>query len=259
MSKACDLMEDILSQKSDNIALVDCLLKKQEELLDSRENMEKVVNFFNSQVSVFDSAVKVADDLKDDADYIAENVDARQAMEELKSIIEIPASGPYAYGRIPELNELISRIKTAHSEMLKAKRMAVLNTIAENAKLIEDAAQGNSKVAHLVSEAKIFLDARKQKVETLKNLALIDSLIPQITSRVDDYRLRIEEALKPAAAPTTEGGEPPKPAKKYVRVSRQQVFRPKRLESESEIDAYVAEIRKQMLNLLKGNDGIELN
>ena len=71
--------------------------------------------------------------------------------------------------------------------------------------------------------------------------------------------MRIEEALKPAAAPTTEGGEPLKPAKKYVRVSRQQVFRPKRLESESEIDAYVAEIRKQMLDLLKGNDGIELN
>ena len=252
-------MENILSQKSDNIALVDRLLEKQDELLDCRENMEKVVNFFNSQVSVFDSAVKVADDLKDDADYIAENADARQAMEELKSIIEIPASGPYAYGRIPELNELISRIKTAHSEMLKEKRMAVLNTIAENAKLIEDSAQGNSKVAHLVSEAKIFLDARKQKVDALKNLALIDAQIPQITSRVDDYRLRIEEALKPAAAPTTEGGEPPKLAKKYVRVSRQQVFRPKRLESESEIDAYVAEIRKQMLDLLKGNDGIELN
>ena len=259
VSKACDLMENILSQKSDNIALVDRLLEKQDELLDCRENMEKVVNFFNSQVSVFDSAVKVADDLKDDADYIAENADARQAMEELKSIIEIPASGPYAYGRIPELNELISRIKTAHSEMLKAKRSAVLNTIAECAKLVEEAAAGNGKVAHIVSEAKIFLDTRKQKVETLKNLALIDAQIPQITGRVDDYRLRIEEALKPVATPTVEGGEQPIPAKKYVRVSRQQVFRPKRLESESEIDAYVAEIRKQMLDLLKGNDGIELN
>ena len=65
--------------------------------------------------------------------------------------------------------------------------------------------------------------------------------------------------MKPAVTPSAEGGETPKPAKKYVRVSRQQVFRPKRLESESEIDAYVAEIRKQMLDLLKGNDGIELN
>lgn len=256
VSKACDLMNIILSQKSDNIALVDCILEKQEELLDCRENMERVINFFNSQVSLFDSATKLSDDLKDDADYIAENADARHAMEDLKSIIAVPASGVYAYNRIPELNDLISRIKTAHGEMLKAKRAAVLNTIAENVKLIADAAQGDGKVAHLVSEANIFLDARKQKVETLRNLALIDALIPQITSRVDDYRLRIEEALKPAPA---SDGEQPKPTKKFVRVSRQQVFRPKRLASEIEINAYIEDIRKQMLDLLKDNDGIELN
>ncbi len=256
VSKACDLMNGILLQKSDNIALVDRLLEKQEELLDCRENMERVINFFNSQVSLFDSAAKLSDDLKDDSDYIAENADARQAMEELRSIITVPASGAYAYNRIPELNDWISRIKTAHSEMLKAKRSAVLNTIAENARLIVDASQGNNKVAHIVNEANIFLDARKQKVESLRNLALIDALIPQITSRVDDYRLRIEEALKPV--PASEG-EQPKPTKKFVRVSRQQVFRPKRLASESEINAYIEEIRKQMLDLLKGNDGIELN
>ncbi len=256
--KACDLVESILSQRKDNIALVKCLLDNQDELLDSRERMESVFNFFSSQVSLFDSAVNLSNDLKNDVDYIGENADARRALQELNSIIEIPASGPYAYRRIPELNDLMSRVKTAHGEMLKAKRTAVLKTIVECDRLVAEAAKGEGKVTHLVKEAEYFLDGRKEKVESLKSLALIDALIPQINEKVDDFRLRIEEALKPAEPDMS--GETPKPAeKKYVRVSRQQVFRPKRLESESEIDAYVAEIRKRMMDLLEGNDGIELN
>lgn len=261
--KAIELMESIMSQKSDNIALVDRLLEKQDDLLDSRERMERVDNFLSTQYSLFDSAVKLAQDLKNDLDYINENLEARRAYEDLNSIIEIPAAEPYCYGRIPELNEVISRLKTAHGDMLKAKRGNVVNAIAQCRELVKQAAGGNNKVAYLVSEADVFLDAKQSRAESLTNLALLDALLPQITQKVDDYRLRIEDALKtvaPAEETKPDAPEKPKPTpKKYVKVSRQQVFSPKRLETESEINAYVEEIRKQMLDLLKDNDGIELN
>lgn len=265
--KAIELMENITSQKSDNIALVDRLLEKQDELLDSRERMERVSNFLTTQYSLFDSAVKLAQDLKNDQEYINENNEARRALEELNSIIEIPAGEPYCYGRIPELNELISRLKTLHSEMLKAKRSAVVNSITQSRELVKQAAGAEEmgKVAYLVNEAYNFLEAKKEYADKLANLALLDALLPQISSKVDGYCLRIEDALKQTAEPVpapdvSSTPEQPKPApKKYVKVSRMQVFRPKHLENESEVNAYIEEIRKQMLDLLKGNDGIELN
>lgn len=265
--KAVELMDSIMSQKSDNIALVDRLLEKQDDLLDSRERMERVDNFLSTQYSLFDSAVKLAQDLKNDQEYINENNEARRALEELNSIIEIPAGEPYCYGRIPELNELISRLKTSHSEMLKAKRSVVLNSIVQSRDLVKQAAgaEESGKVAYLVNEAYNFLEAKKEYADKLANLALLDALLPQISSKIDDYCLRIEDALKLVAEPIPAATAPSVPAppksapKKYVKVSRMQVFRPKHLETESEINAYVEEIRKQMLDLLKGNDGIELN
>ena len=53
-----DLTQDILSQRKDNVALLNRMVQKQDDLLDSSEDMEGVELFFKSQCTVFDEAVK---------------------------------------------------------------------------------------------------------------------------------------------------------------------------------------------------------
>ena len=50
-------MDDVLSQKKDNIALIERVLKKEDALFDNKEAMSNgIENFFKTQVTVFDQA-----------------------------------------------------------------------------------------------------------------------------------------------------------------------------------------------------------
>ena len=52
-------MDDVLSQKKDNIALIERVLKKEDALFDNKEAMSNgIENFFKTQVTVFDQAVQ---------------------------------------------------------------------------------------------------------------------------------------------------------------------------------------------------------
>ena len=60
------------------------------------------------------------------------------------------------------------------------------------------------------------------------------------------------KALKP------DDPTPPGPPKKVVKVYRNVMLQQKKLESNSEIDAYVNELRDKLYDLLKGNDQIDV-
>ena len=71
VSNAVESMKDVLSQKKDNTALIDRVIKKEDNLYDLEKKMQKVESFFKNQVNLFDSAVKYESDLRVDLDYIA--------------------------------------------------------------------------------------------------------------------------------------------------------------------------------------------
>ena len=57
VQEAIHLMDDVLSQKKDNIALIERVLKKEDALFDNKEAMSNgIENFFKTQVTVFDQA-----------------------------------------------------------------------------------------------------------------------------------------------------------------------------------------------------------
>ena len=74
VQEAIHLMDDVLSQKKDNIALIERVLKKEDALFDNKEAMSNgIENFFKTQITVFDQAVQFEKSLHDDLDCIAEN------------------------------------------------------------------------------------------------------------------------------------------------------------------------------------------
>ena len=73
VQEAIHLMDDVLSQKKDNIALIERVLKKEDALFNNKEAMSNgIENFFKTQVTVFDQAVQFEKSLHDDFDRIAE-------------------------------------------------------------------------------------------------------------------------------------------------------------------------------------------
>ena len=127
VQEAIHLMDDVLSQKKDNIALIECVLKKEDALFDNKEAMSNgIENFFKTQITVFDQAVQFEKSMHDDIERIAENEEAYKALNTIRLITMVQTGSKFNYSRIRELNPLMDTVRTAHDKMLEEKRAEVL-------------------------------------------------------------------------------------------------------------------------------------
>lgn len=260
---ALSLMKDILSQGKDNIALIDSVIKKQDNLYDNKEMMANVEGFFKNQVTVFDSAARMEQSLRNDIEYIDQNEVARQALNTIRLITMIQVGSKFNYKRIPELNTLMERVDTAHNEMLEEKRKEVLEIVRQCMEEIHTAANGDNKVGNIIMAADNYFSQQKSKIVSCESLALLDGMFIPMCNYKDDTVERIECAMRPPEPPkppkNLDDKETPKQKKVIKAYNRQVVFQAKTLESEADVDAYVEKIRAQLKQLLATCDGIKLN
>ena len=147
VQEAIHLMDDVLFQKKDNIALIERVLKKEDALFNNKEAMSNgIENFFKTQVTVFDQAVQFEKSLHDDFDRIAENEEAHKALNTIRLITMVQTGSKFNYNRIRELNPLMDTVRTAHDKMLEEKRAEVLETVRQCMEATHTAANGDSKV-----------------------------------------------------------------------------------------------------------------
>lgn len=264
VANAVEAMKDVLSQKKDNTALIDRVIKKEDALYDLKEKMQNVESFFKNQVNLFDSAVKYESDLRVDLDYIAKDEEANQALNTIRKITMLPTGGAYDYSRIPELNGLMSTVRDKHGAMLQAKRDELLEIVRQCMAEIHTTAGDDANARAISNKADTFFDQKKQQIADMKVLALLDGLVPPMWQYKDDTVERIEAAKRPPEpvkpTPPAGGDQPKAPVKKVIKtIHRQAMFPAKQLESDEEIDAYIEKVRTNMKQLLKGCDGIKLS
>ncbi|MBS5027730.1 MAG: BREX system P-loop protein BrxC [Clostridiales bacterium] len=266
VQEAIHLMDDVLSQKKDNTALLDRLLKKEDDLFDNKEAMGKgIENFFRTQVIVFDQAVKFERMLHDDLERIAENEEAYKALNTIRMITTVQQGSKFNYKRIRELNPLMDIVQAAHDKMLEDKRAEVLETVRQCMEATHTAANGDVKADYLIEKSDRYFSQCKEKIAQLKSLALLDAMFLPMCQYKDDTVSNIEAVLAPEMPKTPssilkEGNEVQFAKKKVVRTfNRQVVFQAKTLQNEEDIDEYVEKIRSQLKQLLKNCDEIRLN
>ena len=266
VKQAIALVKDVLSQQKDNTALIQRIIDREDNLYDMRDELQDVEEFFKTRVALFDTAVKYERDLSVDRDYIAKDEIAEQALNRIRLITMVPTDGKFQYDRIPELNDLMAKVKSSHGKMLEAKREELLEIVRQCMEEIHTSAGDNISTKNISNTADNYFTQQKQKIVSYQTLALLDGLVPPIWQYKDDTVSRIESILNPPVKPqppvTPQGGgsTPPAPKKEVIKaIHRQAMFPAKTLKTEEEIDAYVEKIRTNMKQLLKGCDGIKLN
>ena len=263
VKQAIALVKDILSQQKDNTALIQRVIDREDTLYDMREELQEVEEFFKTRVTLFDAAVQYERDLRVDLDYIAKEEGANQALNQIRLITMMPTGGKFRYDRIPELNELMAKVKASHGEMLDAKREELLEIVRQCMEEIHTLAGDNSTARNISNTADNYFTQQKQKIAAYQMLALLDGLVPPLWQYKDDTVSRIEAIVNPPVKPEPPQpgpGPQPQPKKEIIKaIHRQAMFPAKTLKSEEEIDAYVEKIRTNMKQLLKGCDGIKLN
>lgn len=261
VKQAMQLAVDVLSQKKDNIALIDRVLKLEDPLFDSKEDLQAVEGFFKNQVQVFDAAAQMEENLRNELDYLSHEPAANDALNKIRLIVTV--QGGFSYQKIPELNSLMATVREGHDRLLDAKRSEVGDMITQCMGAVHQAANGDIKAKDLIVRADEFYTQQRQKVRDYQSLALLDGLIPPMLQYKDDALERIETLLAPPAPPkpsvTPADGGPALTSKKLILpYNRSIIFPAKKLETMEDVDDYVEKIREQLKQLLKNCDGIQL-
>nr|MCR5090099.1 BREX system P-loop protein BrxC [Oscillospiraceae bacterium] len=263
VKQAIALVKDVLSQQKDNTALIQRLIDREDFLYDMRDQLQEVEEFFKTRVTLFDAAVQYERDLSVDRDYIAKDDEAHHALNQIRLITMIPTGGKFKYDRIPELNDLMAKVKASHGAMLAAKREELLEIVRQCMEEIHTLAGDHPTARNISNTADNYFTQKKQQIASYQTLALLDGLVPPIWQYKDDTVSRIEAIVNPPVkpvVPTPGPGAQPQPKKEVIKaIHRQALFPAKTLKTEEEIDTYVEKIRANMKQLLKGCDGIKLN
>ena len=268
VEKAIALIKDVLSQQNDNIALLKRVIQREDDLYDMKKDLQLVEEFFKSRVTLFDSAVSFEQSLRHDLDYIAKDPEANAALNRIRLITMIQSGTKFDYARLPELNELIAKVKASHDAMLDEKREELLEIVRQCMADIHQASGENTDARRISETADKFYDQKKEQIATTTELALLDGLIPPMWQYKDTTLEKIDSIVNPPKVEpkpsvfTASGGNTPmkEPVKKiYKTIHRQAMFPAKTLTTEEEIDAYVEKIRTNMKQLLHGCDGIKLS
>lgn len=252
VTTARDLINDILSQKRDNVALLTRLIARQDDLRDSSEDMEEVETFFKSQRTIFDAARQLQRDLQNERDYFVTDADATEKIKEISSILEM--AKPYA--RIKDLTDLMQGVKTAYGTLLAQKKEEVLGIITQCMGDVHTLTGVKAKDEVRKSDDRF--TEYKQKVAKATSLTMLDAMITQLLNYKDQVCKRIETILCETPVPYGSGGEQPKP-QKIAQIRRYDVFPVKRLTSREDVEQYLDGIRKKLYDTLESNDGIQIN
>lgn len=259
VTAARDLAQDILSQRKDNVALLNRMVQKQDDLLDSSEDMEGVELFFKSQRTVFDEAVKQMNRVSRERDYFATDPDTQEVFRTISAILAMPKP----YNRIGELPELIGKVKAAYQSLLDLKKEEVAENIRQCMQDVHQLAGEARDAGALLKQADDYFATKREAAKEALSLTELDAMITQLLNHKDTVCKRMEVMAAPAPEPQAkESGEAKQPApapKKIATVRRYDLCSVKRLQSRDDIDAYVEGIRQKLYQTLESCDGVQVN
>ena len=233
--KLCD---ELLLQKKDNTALLSKMVSLKDDFLDLNEDMSDVLSFFKNQRTVFDSANNLLYSLSTETEYLQAEQDATLAMAQIRSIINMPKP----YRRISELPTLIQSVQNIYKQLMDLKRQDVYSEIQAAMGEIHQTALAQKEIIQQADDA---LEAKKKAAEEATSLTQLDAMKIQIASIRQQY---LKALLTIIDTPNVD----------TVNANRGSICKTAKLQNEADIDKYVADIKKKLMEMLEGHDVLHI-
>ena len=173
---------------------------------------------------------------------------------------------PKPYGRIGELPELISRVKSAYQSLLDLKKDEVAENIRQCMQDVHQLAMEARDAKDLLKKADDYFVEKREAAKQALSLTELDAMITQLLNYKDTVCKRMEILATPVPTPQPKTGESSGkqdthviPPRKIATVRRYDLCSVKRLQSKEEIDAYVEGIRQKLYQTLDRCDGVQIN
>lgn len=228
------LCDDLLSQRKDNTALLNKMICMENDFLDLSEDMSDVFAFFKNQKSIFDSAASLIRTFASETEYLQAEPEAINALAQIKSILGMQRP----YKRITELPDLMQKVNLIYGQLLTLKKEEVSSEIQAAMGEIHQTAQLDQN--DIVAKADNALSEKEKEASEAPTLTQLDAMI----NRISNIRQQYLRKLITVTAPNVD----------TVNINRSSVCYTVKLESEADIDKYVADIKEKLMQTLEGHD-----
>lgn len=233
---------ELLSQKKDNLALLNKMKALEDDFLDLRDEMADVKAFFSGQKSIYDSAASLLKKMRAESEYLRGDESVMQSLDKIESILK----NPRPYRMIKDLPELCQKVKASYSGLLRLKQDDVLGDIQAAMAEIHQTAKDDPQSRKIV-------DTADKELATRKN----DALSSEIMTELDAMRSRIDGIRKKYLQQLLAVGEPVH-VQDILTVTRGSLFYSQKLENDEDIEEYTEELKAKLSDLLKGHDAIHI-
>ena len=256
INEGMKLVNDVLKNQSDSIALIDSIVNLQDDLLDNKDDMKAVEEFYHSQITLFENADKVLVQTTREIDYYNDDEDVNQAIHLIKEVVRYDDN--YNYSRIPQLNGAIATIKNAKNILLESKKQELSSLIDQCFSEIDTKAkEDNTKLAGLLNQARVNFESKKDEISKLNDLITLEAKKQKIFEDTNKYIQSMDKALKPVTA--TPPKKPTSTTRRVKEYYRQVIFPTKTIKNEADIDLYLDELKTKLMNLISDGDEVKLN
>lgn len=231
------LCNDLLMHKNDSIALLEQAVKMQDDFLDNAEDIADVLTFFRVQKQIFDKAQEKLDAVSAEKEYFSAEQTALTALSKMREIL----TNAKPYRRISELPELTQSIQEVYDRLLNDKREEVYAEI--RAAMGEIHQTASIEQTDIVRRADAELEDKKKSAEQSEKLTALDAMKIQIANIRQRYLQKLVTV---------------EPSVDMVTMNRSTVCHTMKLQSEADIDSYLAEIKKTLMERLEGHDVLHI-
>ncbi|MRI34253.1 BREX system P-loop protein BrxC [Endozoicomonas sp. OPT23] len=282
------LVSGILANK-DSFRMIQHLLKVAGDLDEFSEDFEDVDDFYSSQFNTWQQLAKALNsDFKLNQAALEKEAVAASALQKLEAIY----SNASPYNSISQVNRLIEQVRTVNERLLSEKREHALSRIDERLGRINGQLEEVSAPDNLRNTALRKLQLCRKNIEKQLSIAEIFSAQNEASDHEEDAELvinqyveterkRLEEeqkkrlaavaASKPVVQAKSVAGktiEKPKPqvaepaapvyVKRTISFSPDSVAPRHYLETEEQVEAYLDNIRKELMKAVEDGDRIRI-
>lgn len=238
VEEAIKLCDDLLSQKKDNIALLNRMVVCQDDFLDNLEDMADVTAFFKNQRNIFDNALAMLRKMDDEKEYLQAEADAIKAINQIQSIVNMPSP----YNKISELPNLMQDVTKIYNGLLELKKQEVLADIQSAMAELHQTA--TVKQSDILEKADSALTAKRDAVKYSETITSLDAMKIQIANLRQQYLKALVVVEEPDV--------------KTLTLNRASICFSAKLESEKDIDDYLAKLKDKLMQSLDENDVVQI-
>ncbi|ELK0608781.1 BREX system P-loop protein BrxC, partial [Escherichia coli] len=283
------LVAGILEQTS-SFALITRFLEDADALEEFAEDFEDLDDFYNSQFQTWQAlAGALNEKFKANRPALEKDSEALKALTELERIYNMPSP----YEQLRHINPLIEQVAKVNSTLVEEKRTHALERVDLRIGRVKEALAEAHAPSELQNQALRPLQMCRQRIEETSSIPQIiseqteaegyeDEAYELLNGFIEDQRkkaeaeqrrreleqqTREEEAAKagkaaPAPEPASEPVQPQPVAKRTVTINSTDAMAKSVttgfIESEAEVDAYLAALREQLIAAVKAGDRVRI-